>query len=184
VPDPLNAGELYRAHALFVARFLARLGVASQDLEDVVQEVFLVAHRRGGFVPGAASPTTWLAEIGLRVASQRRRSLRRKAEHPDPATLAKTPGHGSSPADTLQSAEQLARVQQALERLDLEHRAVFVLFEIEGQDCASIAAGLDLPIGTVYSRLHTARRKFVEAHARLESRRERAVRIVPEVQGS
>lgn len=184
LPEPMNAGELFRAHAAFVARFLTRLGGRPQDLDDLVQEVFLVAHRRGGFVEGPASPTTWLAEIALRVASQRRRTLRRKPERADPAALATAAAGQRSPAETLQSAERLARVQRALDKLDLEHRAVFLLFEIEGQDCATIAAGLGVPIGTVYSRLHTARRRFKETHARLLEREDRGIPVVPEVEGT
>ena len=182
--EPVDAGSLYRAHAPFVARFLSRMGVAAQDLEDLVQEVFLVAHRRGGFIPGPAGPTTWLAEIALRVASQKRRATRRRPEDPDPAALAHVPARERSPADSLHSAERLARVQKLLDSLDLDHRAVFVLFEIEGQDCAAIAAGLGVPIGTVHSRLHEARRKFEKAHARLAAREERAPRPVPEVKGA
>lgn len=182
--ESLNAGDLYRAHAPFVARFLARLGVPPQDLDDLVQEVFLVAHRRGGFVPGVAGPTTWLAEISLRLASQRRRTHRRRPEDADPVALESAPSREGSPAESLQSMERLARVHQALDSLDLEHRAVFVLFEIEGLDCASIAAGLGVPLGTVHSRLHTARRRFGAAHARLVRREEVLVTIVPEVEGT
>lgn len=181
--DPaVDAGRLFREHGAFASRFLARMGVAAQDLEDALQEVFLVAHRRGGFVPGGAGPTTWLAEIALRVASQRRRTERRRPEDADPAVLARIAGSDRSPAEALQLAERLARVQQALDRLDLEHRAVFVLFEIEGQDCSAIAAGLGIPIGTVHSRLHHARRSFEKAHAQLSAREDGAPDLVPEVE--
>lgn len=176
----VDAGELYRAHAPFVGRFLARMGVGAQDLEDTLQEVFLVAHRRGGYVPGAAGPTTWLAAIALRVASQARRGRRRRREDADPGTLAAV-APGQSPADAFQLAERLERVQRALDLLDFEHRAVFVLFEIEGADCASIAAGLGIPIGTVHSRLHQARRSFETAHARVAARDARAHPLVAEV---
>jgi RNA polymerase sigma-70 factor, ECF subfamily len=177
----IDAGRLYREHAPFVARFLVRMGVLAQDLDDLLQEVFLVAHRRGGFRQGLAAPSTWLAEIALRVASQRRRTQRRRPEASD-AALAELAARGRSPAEALQMAESLARVQVALDGLDLEHRAVFVLFEIEGQDCAAIAAGLAIPIGTVHSRLHNARRSFEKAHARLAAREERTERLIPEVE--
>jgi RNA polymerase sigma-70 factor (ECF subfamily) len=165
----LEGGALFRAHAAFVASFLRRLGVEPEDLDDAVQEVFLIAHRRGGFTEGAAQPTTWLAEIALRVASRMRRSRRRRA-----SAVAATPAieaGGTTPFEVLAAAESLARVQRALDTLRLEHRAVFILYEIEGASCESIAAGMRIPIGTVYSRLHTARRAFQEAYARLDDAR-------------
>ena len=59
------------------------------------------------------------------------------------------------------------RVQSALATLDEDKRAVFVLFELEGESCESIAKGLEIPVGTVYSRLHSARKDFTKAHARI-----------------
>jgi RNA polymerase sigma-70 factor, ECF subfamily len=161
----LDSGALFRAHAPFVAGFLARLGLEPHELDDAVQEVFLLAHRRGGFDEGKAQPTTWLAAIALRVASGMRRSRRRRrARALDPGSEA----GGSTPFEALAAAESLDRVQRALGTLSLEHRAVFVLFEIEDVSCESIAAGMGIPLGTVYSRLHAARRAFQRAHARLD----------------
>jgi RNA polymerase sigma-70 factor (ECF subfamily) len=163
----LDGGALFRAHAAFVARFLSRLGVERQELDDAVQEVFLIAHRRGGYSDGPAQPTTWLAEIALRVASTMRRSRRRHArqETGGPAGAASD----ATPFELLAAAQSLERVQQALDTLSLEHRAVFVLFEIEGESCESIASGLGIPVGTVHSRLHTARRGFQKAYDRMEA---------------
>jgi RNA polymerase sigma-70 factor (ECF subfamily) len=165
--EHLDAAALYRAHADFVARFLLRLGAFGQDVPDLIQEVFLVAHRRGGFIPDRAKPTTWLAEISFRVLSDRRKKTRRKLEDSDTESISMAPAQGASPGDTAESRESLARVQQALETLTPEKRAVFVLFELEGESCDSIAQGLGIPVGTVYSRLHSARREFVKVHQRL-----------------
>lgn len=71
------------------------------------------------------------------------------------------------PGEQAETAEALRRVQQALEVLDEAKRAVFILFELEGESCESIAAGLNIPVGTVYSRLHKARKLFMEVHGRL-----------------
>ncbi len=161
-----GAGELFEAHAGFVAGFLVRLGAPRSEVEDLVQEVFLIAHRRGGFTPGAAKPTTWLAEIGVRVWANRRRTTRRR-----PAELTPEPSaHESSAQDperALETARALDRVSRSLDGLDRDHRAGFVLFELEGESCADIAAALGVPVGTVYRRLHTARGRFREAYARL-----------------
>jgi RNA polymerase sigma-70 factor (ECF subfamily) len=163
----LDAEALYRAHADFVARFLLRLGARGEDVSDLVQEVFLVAHRRGGFVLGPAKPTTWLAEIAFRVCSDRRKKYKRRLEDADTDVVALAPAKASSPSQRAEARQALARVQQALDILTPEKRAVFVLYELEGQSCDAIARALGIPVGTVYSRLHAARREFTKVHAKL-----------------
>lgn len=162
-----TAGELYRAHASFVAGFLLRLGVPREDMEDVVQDVFVVAHRRGGFTPGVAKATTWLAEIALRVWSNRKRTARRRPAEPS-GDLSREALSERDPERELRARRALERVQRCLDGLDLDHRAVFVLFELEGEKCADIAAALGVPVGTVHRRLHTARARFKQAYAALE----------------
>ncbi|MCR9159329.1 MAG: RNA polymerase sigma factor [Nannocystaceae bacterium] len=171
MPEHLDADALYRAHAQFVARFLLRLGVSGEDVADVVQEVFLVAHRRGGFTMGRAKPTTWLAEIAFRVSSDRRKKARRRLEdsNAEVVELAPSASSSASPSQRAEARQALARVQRALDTLSPEKRAVFVLYELEGQACDAIASSLDVPVGTIYSRLHSARREFAKAHAALEN---------------
>jgi len=162
----LGVEELFRQHAPFVAGFMVRLGLPRDEVDDGVQEVFIVAHRRGGYVPGPARPTTWLAAIALHIASTTRRSRRRQRAEADDDAVARAVSKGDSPFDAAVNAEALARVQHALETLDLDRRAVFVLFELEGESCDEIAAALGIPVGTVYSRLHAARREFQRAYER------------------
>jgi RNA polymerase sigma-70 factor, ECF subfamily len=162
--DRITAEALYRDHARFVAAFARRLGIPEGELEDVVQEVFIVAHRKGGYEPGAATPRSWLGAITVRVTSQARRTRRRRREADDPRALAAMPDTGRGPQQIAETHESLARVQAALEALDLPHRAVFVMFEIEGERCEDIARALGVPTGTVYSRLHKARARFRAAY--------------------
>lgn len=164
------AGELFRAHARYVADFLARIGVASSDVDDLVQEVFLVVHRKGGFVRAEAKPTTFLAAIAVRVASTARRTRARRRLSDEPGLVESMPAHGPSPHESADVREALARVATALDALDLDKRAVFVLFEIMGEPCDEIARALEIPLGTVHSRLHAARAAFQKAHERLELR--------------
>lgn len=176
-PRHHDAAALFRDHAAFVANFLHRLGAGPSEIDDLVQEVFLVAHRRGGFIEdGRARPTTWLAEIAIRVASVARRRQRRSREHPDQATIADASSREIDPARAAETNEALDRVQAALDCLDAERRAIFILFELEGEPCQAIAAAFQIPIGTVYSRLHKARKQFKEAHARLIERERRPLR--------
>lgn len=164
----MGVERLFREHAGFVASLLHRLGVPDADVQDAVQEVFTVVHRKGGFEPGRASPRSWLGAIAVRVASTQRRSLRRRREVFDVETDGLQGGEGAAPARVAEVRDSLRRVDRALDELDLKLRAVFVLFEIEGEDCQSIAQALEVPVGTVYSRLHAARKKFIEAHAALQ----------------
>lgn len=160
--ERLDAEELFRAHAKWVAGFLARLGARRDEMDDLLQEVFLVAHRRGGFVPGPAKPTTWLAEIAFRVLSGARRArARRPLAASDHLEDEASPARG--PDGELEAVERRARVQRCLGELDDEHRAVLVLYELYGESCAAIASALEVPVGTVHSRLHYARSKFRSA---------------------
>src|SRR5262249_51629672 len=117
----LDASALFRAHAAFVAAFLTRLGVARQELDDAVQDVFLVAHRRGGYTPGPAQPTTWLAEIAVRVVATLRRTRRRRPGDA-PSSDAREASTDRTPFDALSATESLERVQRALDTLSLEHQ--------------------------------------------------------------
>jgi RNA polymerase sigma-70 factor (ECF subfamily) len=156
----VNAATLFREHASFIAGLVRRLGVPESEVDDVVQEVFVVAHRRGGYVEGPAKPRTWLAHIAVNVASVTRRTLRRKRTEADEETVARAGSPGASAFEIVAATEALARVQRVLDTLDHDHRVVFVLFEISGEPCDAIAAALEVPVGTVYSRLHTARAQF------------------------
>jgi RNA polymerase sigma-70 factor (ECF subfamily) len=162
----LDAGVLFARHARFVAEFLWNLGIARQEIEDLLQEVFMVAHRKGGFAPGAAKATTWLAEIALRVAGTRRRGWARRGDVADDRAVALAVAGHPSPAERVEAMEALERVQRALDALDLGLRAVFVLYELQGESCDDIAQALGVPVGTVYSRLHEARRRVMAAHER------------------
>jgi RNA polymerase sigma-70 factor, ECF subfamily len=170
----IDSETLFKLYASFVASFLYRQGARGPDLDDLVQDVFLTAHRRGGYRPGPASPTTFLAHIALEANLKRRRGDGRwRTSHSDEATGAIVGRAPTDPAQALATKDAARRLQTMLDSMDPPHRAVFILFELEGESCESIAAGLRLPIGTVYSRLHGARRAFRERAARSERREQR-----------
>jgi len=167
--ERIGVDALFRAHAPFVATFLHRLGTPRHEIDDLVQEVFVVAHRKGGYVKGPAQPRSWLGAIAVRVAQAGHRARRRLESPASPAVdqLSTTRDAG----EAIDAQRSVARVQRALESLPLSQRAAFVLFEIEGESCESIAAVWEVPIGTVYSRLHHARRKFLEEYESLSGAR-------------
>jgi RNA polymerase sigma-70 factor (ECF subfamily) len=166
--EPVSTEELFRGHAPFVARFLTRLGVRPDELDDAVQEVFLVVHRNGGYMPGPATPAGYLASIALRAASSHRRRGRKSRERRADVAPDDVSALGPDPARALEVQQSLAELQGALDGLDPDLRATLVLAELEGESCLSIATTMQIAVGTVYWRLHRARKTFRQA---IESRR-------------
>lgn len=155
---------LYDAHASFVWRNLRRLGVAESEVEDRVQEVFVVAHRRfGEFVDPGHGPRAWLFHIALRVASDARRHRRRHPVDPDGGVAQERQSVEPPQAAAVVRREALDLLDRALATLDVGRRAVLVLHEIEQMTAPEIARALDLPLNTVYSRLRVARAELETA---------------------
>ena len=159
----LDSKQLFEQHAQFVARFIFRMGIRDADLDDLLQEVFLVAHRLGGYHPGPAKPTTFLATIAVKLVKteRRKRQVRSFVEANDDEVMAAS-GEGD-PEQTATERQQLLALQKVLEMLDEEKRAVFVLAELEGETVVSIATSLGIPLDTAYSRLRAARLAFRRA---------------------
>lgn len=158
-PVALDASAVYRRHADFVWRSLQHLGVRPADLEDVTQEVFVVVHRKLDTFDGSSRLTTWLFGICLRVADRHRRRAHFRYEQQSPAVP--EPADVRTPEDRLADRQKRELLQRALDGLSLQHRAVFVLFELEGKPGAEIAELLGVPVGTVHSRLHHARKEIM-----------------------
>jgi RNA polymerase sigma-70 factor (ECF subfamily) len=171
VVPSLDVTQVYAAHADMVWSTLQRLGVHPADLEDVLQEVFVVVHQRLHTFDHSAKITTWLFGICLRVTSHYRRRAFRRYEQPTEVV----PEDDSAPPDI--DPEQAAadrqwrqRLHEILDKMDPDKRVVFVMFEVDELPCDEIAARLGIPEGTVYSRLHAARQQFEKHAARLRAR--------------
>ncbi len=161
-PEVISATELFRRHARFVARFVVRYGVQREDVDDVVQEVFLVAHAHGGYHRGPAKPTSWLAAIAMRLASSHRQRLSVRAfAREDARKGEETASETPTPEIRMMLDRAMHRLHEVLRTLTPEQRLTFILFELEDESCTSIAAATGVPVGTVYSRLHFARRRLV-----------------------
>ena len=162
-------GDLYRDHADFVWRCLRRMGLDSTDAADALHEVFLIVHRReAAFDPSRGTERGWLFGISANVVRAERRrkrpELHADGQESPRACVAPTgdivgeaswraaDGAGVAAGELLKQA-----LHRAIDNLSPEHRAVFTMFEIEGADCGLIAEELEVPVGTVYSRLHKAR---------------------------
>jgi RNA polymerase sigma-70 factor, ECF subfamily len=162
-PPPPGFASVFEELAPFVWRALRRLGVADADVDDVCQEVFLVVHRRLDSFEARSSLRTWIYGICLRAASEYRRRPHHRREEatsspPEPIVAARQD-------EELDRRRALAALDAALDTLDDEKRAVFVLFEIEQVPMQEVAEAAGCPLQTAYSRLHAARRK-VEAFMR------------------
>jgi len=166
----LSIRDIHERHADFVWRSLQRLGVRTRDLEDQLQEVFIVAHRRLDSFDGTSELTTWLFGICLRVAAAHRRRAHVRLE--TPTFDGEPPGAGASedPERTALEREAREELEELLSGLDPEKRAVFVMFEVEGFSAPEIASVMGTPLGTVYSRLATARGEVAKAAARKRAR--------------
>jgi RNA polymerase sigma-70 factor, ECF subfamily len=167
----LDVTTVHKRHGEFVWRTLHRMGVRAPHVEDVYQEVFLVVHRRLHTFAGQCAITTWLYEICFRVAAGYRRKAHFKREELVP-DWSEMDGQLSSPAAAsperqLQTARQAKQLEQLLDQLPLEYRVVFVMFELEGMTSEQIAESVGAPLGTVYSRLYRARKRFARALSRL-----------------
>ncbi|MBX3201772.1 MAG: RNA polymerase sigma factor [Labilithrix sp.] len=169
--DELRVEDVYREHFELVWRSLRHLGIAESDLEDAVQDVFVVVHGKLATFEGRSQLTTWIYGICLNVAQARRRRAHARRELPtDPQSLPVDEARAAR-ADEDRGRREAERVLDALlDTLPLEQRAVFTLFELEGRSSEEIARMCGIPLGTVYSRLRLAREAFKRAAARLEAR--------------
>ena len=170
-PGGLTFEGVYEAHFPFVWRSVRRLlGLAQGSVDDVVQEVFVVVHRRLGDFEGRSSVKTWLFGVALRVVRDHRKTQRRKNPPPgaeasdDPEVIVDDAAH--RPDERAEKAQAVRVLHQILDGLDDEKREIFVLAELEQMSAPEIADALAINLNTVYSRLRTARHEFEEAVAR------------------
>jgi RNA polymerase sigma-70 factor (ECF subfamily) len=160
--------ELVEHHFEFVWRSVRRLGVPVADADDAAQEVFLVAARHLDRFPPERE-RAFLFGTALRVASTRRRSARRRPEELDAASDERA-GVELDPEERAELAQARPLLQEILDGMSEELRAVFILAEIEELAVREIADMLGLPQGTVSSRLRSAREKFHAGVKRLQTR--------------
>ena len=164
--------ELYHRFRRPVAANLYRVLGDRTDLDDLVQEVFVIAFRGLARFRGDARLSTWLYRICVNVALGRIRTRKRKpppigvadldAAHADPSLVERP----ETPERALQRREDQARVYAALEQLAPKKRIVLYLHEIEGLDLKEIADLVESNPVTVRTRLFYARREFYALIAR------------------
>jgi RNA polymerase sigma-70 factor, ECF subfamily len=165
-PTP-DLGTVYEAHFRYVWRCLRSLGVHDSQLDDALQDVFVVVQRKLAEFDGGAELRTWLYAIALRIARKCRERLRREpasldgARDSQPELMLNSSGEGA-----LLSNERLALAHAVLATLSDDQREVFVLARVEQMSAPEMASVLGIPLNTVYSRLRAARLAFEAEVAR------------------
>jgi RNA polymerase sigma-70 factor, ECF subfamily len=154
--------QLIDEHYAFIWRLLARLGIRADDVDDATQQVFMVLLTRERLAIKPGSERAFLFGVAVRVAREQRRRNKKAENHSDVDFDSM-----AHPGLDLEALTDQQRARELLDRLVQsipdELRMIFILFEIEGLPAIEVAALLDIPAGTVASRLRRARRHFREA---------------------
>ncbi len=158
IEETLDFNVLYERHVDGVWRLLQRFGVPEAGLEDAVQEVFIIAHRKLTGFRGDSSLKTWLGGISVRVAKDARRAQERRGAlmQAQESLVPEVP----QLEETVGQREALAQVLRLLDALEPDQREVFVLSELEGMTAPEIADATGINLNTLYTRLRTARQRF------------------------
>lgn len=173
---------IYEEQLDFVWRMARRLGVPESSADDVVQDTFVVLHRRLAEYDGETPIRRWLMGILSRVVSEHRRRYRRKdaanvphAEESERALASSAP----APSAEAEQSEAVRLLDALLAELDPDKRELLVLAQLEELTVPEISELLDANVNTVYARLRAARKDFDAAYARHRARNERNERRLP-----
>jgi RNA polymerase sigma-70 factor, ECF subfamily len=165
-PEALDFDTCYASHAKTVHRWVRRLGGRDVDVDDLVQEVFCVVHRRLPEWDGQGKLSTWIFRITHHVVRnwnrKRRWSRWLRLDFDEPAL--EPSDEAPSALDRLDSRQTVADVHRVLDDLPERHRTVLVLFELEELSTHEIADMLETKVGTVRVWLHRARAEFLKQH--------------------
>lgn len=169
LPEDLTIESVFRAHVDDVHRIVTRLigpGGSRADVEDVVQLVFIAIQRALPKFRGESKLSTWIYGVSARVVMTQLRGWRRHrrllAALGDHLEISDT----YTPEKSASEREELARVWRCLMRIKPKKRVVYIMHELEDVSGADIAQALDIPVATVWTRLHHARKELLAALAR------------------
>lgn len=171
--EALNFEEVYDAHADYIWRVVQRLGVPQANVEDAVQDVFVVAYRKLPEFEGRSSVKTWLTGIAFRVVRNHRDKRKNEREELNEMSTASA---DPTPATVAERGNDLAVLDTLLAELDDAKREILVLAEIEELSVPEISRILDINVNTAYSRLQAARTEFEQAVKRFRAKEKGGIR--------
>jgi len=164
-----TAEQVCERYFAFVWRNVRRLGVADSAVDDVVQDVLLVVHRRFPDFEWRSSLETWLFGILLRISSKHRRAVRRRTDEPLDERLSQVLTSGDMVRD-LEQRDAARLLQRLLDSLSDEKRAMVVAVEVEQMTIPEAAEALGIPVTTAQTRLRAGRRELAQAVTRLKAK--------------
>jgi RNA polymerase sigma-70 factor (ECF subfamily) len=156
-------GTLFDRHEAALRRFFARLGMSSADADDLVQATFLEVMRAAPRFDPSLPLRGWLYGLASIMARRHRRTLARTAKRLLGWASLTWSDSPKTPAAELDRDRELQRFQLAFMRISPKKREVFVLVVLEGLSGEDAARALQVPVNTVWTRLHHARRELREA---------------------
>jgi RNA polymerase sigma-70 factor, ECF subfamily len=151
-------GELYDRYQEPIRSFVARATCDAEDVDDLVHATFLAAAKSAVRYDGRPSCRPWLIGIAAQLLRRRRQSFGRFL-----AALSSLRGVRATAADPRPALQARSDVEWALVRISAAKRITLLMAEVEGLSCSEIAAALGVPLGTVWTRLHAARRELRRA---------------------
>jgi RNA polymerase sigma-70 factor (ECF subfamily) len=160
--------QIVRTHFADVWRFLRRIGFSRDVADDAAQDLFFVALRRmDALEPGKERAFLFGAAFRIACRLKRRGARELPVEN---ARAEEEPEPGANPEERLDDERARQLLDRLLSELDERFRVVFVLYELESMTMQEIADVLEIPLGTVASRLRTAREDFQARLARHRAR--------------
>jgi len=154
-------GTLFDRHGTSVRRLLLRLGVAPRDVDDLVQDTFLDCIVAAPRYQSGLSVRSWLFGIAVIVMRRHRRSVGRILQRAQEWAAKRVDPRVATPADELEWSQDAQRGQRALEKLSPKKRAAFVMVVLEELSGDEAATALGVPVATVWTRVHYARREMM-----------------------
>lgn len=169
--DTRNFASVYYHTYEDVSRWIRALGGPSSEQDDLIQDIYLIVHRKLAHFDGK-NLGAWLYRITAhRVRDFRRLWWFRHVLGKDPLALEKLESTDPNPVNVFETAEKRRELERLLSKLSVPLRATFILFEIEGYTAEEIADLQAISVNTVRARIHRARKKLVGI---LKSGRKRA----------
>jgi len=152
--------QLYAEYATFTWRVLQHLGVPDASIEDAVQELWVVVHRRIAGFEGRSELRSWLFGIAINIARTQRRSQQRRQKNERGRVLGEPWAMRIDPHEGERQREAFDLVQRFLSTLDDERRAIFVSVLLEGMSTPETALSVGLRVDQIQNRVRALRRSF------------------------